>query len=65
MLAIVEQARQLKPKQPTFAVLLFDHQHFLLGDYNSALATYRDVEKSFKLPPFSPNASKILHSQDL
>lgn len=63
-MAIVEQARRLKPKQPAFAIVLFD-QHFLLGDYNSALATYRDVEKSFKFPRFPPNAFKILYSQDL
>lgn len=64
IMAIVEQARRSKPKHPAFAIVLFD-QHFLHGDYNSALATCRDVEKTFKLPPFPPNAFKMLHSQDL
>jgi hypothetical protein len=41
-MAIIERARRLKPKQPAFAIELAD-QYFLLGDYKSALATYRHV----------------------
>ena len=45
-MAIIERARRLKPKQAAFAIELAD-QYFLLGDYKSALATYRHVGRTF------------------